>query len=115
MPEQFVPREEGILYKIFQNQGAGRAYQRLDPRQRLDLMQNAMRQGQQPSEQDSEILQRLRAMQESQNGPQNVPQLAAPDQNQGFLSSLFQFISGREPVDPLEALKQPGYSGPASR
>lgn len=115
MPGQFVPREEGILYKLFQQQGMGQQYQGMDPRARLDLLQNAMRQGQQPSEQDNEILRRLRSMQEAQNAPQNTAPLAPPEPEPGILSRLFQFMSGREPVDPLEALKRPGYSGPPSR
>lgn len=115
MPGQYAPREEGILYQMFQQQGAGQRYQEMDPRARLDLMQNAMQQGRQPSEQDTEILRRLRSMQEGQNGPPNVAQLAPPEQNPGFLSRLFQFMSGRQPVDPLEALKQPGYAGRPSQ
>ncbi len=51
---------------------------------------------------------------QSQQG-ENLPQIAPGGQAPGILGRLFQFFSGREASDPLEALKQPGYAGRPSR
>jgi hypothetical protein len=90
------------------------AYRAMSVPQRLDMVQAPMGAGQELSPDDQGLLQILRARREREMASQSAPQIA-PEENQGFLSRLFQFMSGRQPVDPLEALKQPGYAGPASR
>lgn len=56
-----------------------------------------------------------RRRREQAPAPQNVPQMAPQENQPGILGRLFQYFSGREAVDPLEALKRPGYAGPRSQ
>ena len=69
------------------------------------------------SPEDLRLFQLLsqRRRQEQGSAPQDASQLAPQGEGPGALARLFQFFSGRQAVDPLEQLKKPGYSGPASR
>lgn len=115
MANETVPREQGILAKLFREQQFGPQYQQLPTQDRLGLLQGAIKAGQEPSEQDIEILRRLRALRTEEGAAIPTPQLTPQDEGPGFLGSLWQFFTGRQVVDPLGPLKEPGYSGPASR
>lgn len=96
---QYAPREQGILFRAFQNAEMGPKYQNMDVPQRLGLLQDAMKAGEQPSLQDMELLKRLRQMQEVE---MRAPQAASPPQ--GLLQRMF---GGAQ--DPLGALKNQDY------